>query len=510
MFSPHKYFYRVFLIGLILLVGFMFFPFSAISQAEWDVEIDGRVTKGNKRLSGVTVVLLENSKKVKQVLTPANGVFNFILNPDNDYLIVMSKSGHVSKRIAFSTKNVPSKTVGGGFPSYPMEISLFEEVEGLNVSILKQPVAKYVFSKKEDDFIYDEAYSKSIQNEMSKMMKELEVKKKEAAAKAKAEAKSKSEAAAKKAEEERLAKEAAAKKAEKERLAKEAAAKNAEEERLAKEASAKKVKEEELARNAAAKKAKEERLAKEAAAKKAEEERLAREAAAKKAKEERLAREAAAKKVKEEELARNATAKKAREERLAKEAAKIKEEKYERAIAKANNSFDAKDYQNAKGTYQEALNIKPKAQYPKNKIKEINAIVAVIKADENMKAREETDRAKAEAVEKKKKEAAKRAAEARIKAEQTKEKKNISDALSESERKRQFLSELAKKYPEGVTEEIIVEGNKKIIRRIVVYEGNANEYKKIIYPYGVFYKKNGTIDLTEHTFEVETTNWLDN
>jgi len=52
---------------------------------------------------------------------------------------------------------------------------------------------------KEDDFIYDEAYSKSIRARVDKMMKELVIKKKEAGA-------------AKIMEEERLAREAAAKK----------------------------------------------------------------------------------------------------------------------------------------------------------------------------------------------------------------------------------------------------------------------------------------------------------
>jgi len=188
--------------------------------------------------------------------------------------------------------------------------------------------------------------------------------------------------------------------------------------------------------------------------------------------------------------------------------AKAKEERYEKEIAKADNFFDAKDYQNAKSTYQAALVIKSQAQYPKNKINEIKKILATIKAEKDRKTKEETARVSAEAIEKKKKEAAKRAAEARRRAELAKEQEARS-ALSEEERRKQFFSDLVNKYPEGVTEEVIIEGNKKIIRRIVVYKGSADEYKKIIYPWGVYYKKNGDTDLTEHIFEIETTNWLD-
>ncbi len=55
----------------------------------------------------------------------------------------------------------------------------------------------------------------------------------------------------------------------------------------------------------------------------------------------------------------------------------------------------------------------------------------------------------------------------------------------------QNRSKLAQEYPEGVTEESYTEGNKVIIRRVVVRGNKADEYSKVIAKWGTFYFKNG-------------------
>src|SRR5690606_217684 len=66
-----------------------------------------------------------------------------------------------------------------------------------------------------------------------------------------------------------------------------------------------------------------------------------------------------------------------------KEAAeKAKEEKYNNAIAAADKAFSAKNYDEAKSKYNEALGVKPNEQYPTNKLKEIDDILAKL-AQEN-------------------------------------------------------------------------------------------------------------------------------
>ena len=55
-----------------------------------------------------------------------------------------------------------------------------------------------------------------------------------------------------------------------------------------------------------------------------------------------------------------------------------------------------------------------------------------------------------------------------------------------------FLSELASKYPEGVTEEQYEDASKKVKRVIVNQDGIANEYREVTHNWGgVYYFRNG-------------------
>jgi hypothetical protein len=64
-------------------------------------------------------------------------------------------------------------------------------------------------------------------------------------------------------------------------------------------------------------------------------------------------------------------------------------------------------------------------------------------------------------------------------------------------------NQLASHYPQGVTEESYTEGNKVIIRRVVVQGNKADEYSKVIAKWGTFYFKNGQ-SISERSWTVNT------
>lgn len=71
--------------------------------------------------------------------------------------------------------------------------------------------------------------------------------------------------------------------------------------------------------------------------------------------------------------------------------------------------------------------------------------------------------------------------------------------------KEEFLQALAKLYPQGITEEIYMDGNVKVTRRIVVEGNSGNEYKFTEHPWGgKFWFKNGT-PVNESVWNSETT-----
>lgn len=89
------------------------------------------------------------------------------------------------------------------------------------------------------------------------------------------------------------------------------------------------------------------------------------------------------------------------------------------------------------------------------------------------------------------------------KKEDTKEVKVITNPTNPSDYKA-YLSELAKKYPEGVTTENTMEGKNIVTRVIVVKKSSASEYKKITTSWGqTFYYKNG-LSISISVFQLET------
>ena len=202
--------------------------------------------------------------------------------------------------------------------------------------------------------------------------------------------------------------------------------------------------------------------------------------------------------------------------------------KYDKELKEGAALLIEKKYASAIDAFERALAIKPSEEYPKSKIVDIREIVARNKSKE-----EATARAKAEADLKAKENAARKAeALEKLRAEKAKERlaevekakrdksQNTMDAgerarhiremqeeahkgLTDEERQR-YLAEVALEYPAGLTEERYMDGEKKIVVRIIVEDGNATMFKKVLQPWGqTFYFKNGQ-NTTKSLWESES------
>ncbi|PJC62038.1 MAG: hypothetical protein CO022_06650, partial [Flavobacteriales bacterium CG_4_9_14_0_2_um_filter_32_27] len=158
--------------------------------AQWKLDVNGTVKNEDtkKRFEGVTITIKRNGTVWKTITSPSTGEFTLELPPDAIYLVEFSKPGFTTKKVEFSTKNVPPDDAKYGF-EFPMEMNLFEEVEGLDVSILNQPIAKIAFNPSTGYMDYDPSYTKSIQKELEKLKKEQEEKRKQQEAERKEKAK---------------------------------------------------------------------------------------------------------------------------------------------------------------------------------------------------------------------------------------------------------------------------------------------------------------------------------
>ena len=140
------------------------------------VEIKGKVKKNGKSLSGAQVTIFENSKKVKTVNTASNGKFIIKLDFDKKYVIEFSKKSFVTKKVSFDTHVEEKQYV---WP-YPFTIELFETMDGLDVSALKDPVTKIAYSQDEGDFVFDIPYTNGMKTKLNQIQNKIEALKRNA------------------------------------------------------------------------------------------------------------------------------------------------------------------------------------------------------------------------------------------------------------------------------------------------------------------------------------------
>jgi len=160
-------FLAVVMISLLLLQ-------SNVSMAQWTADVVGSVNKeeDNKRMVGANITVKRNGAVWKTITADAKGKFEISLLPEAVYIIEVSKPRHVTKRIEVSTKNVPAEDSKFGF-EIPFSVSLFEKKEGLDVSILDRPIGKIAFEPKFGTMEFDIAYTNSIKAQLDRLKKEL-------------------------------------------------------------------------------------------------------------------------------------------------------------------------------------------------------------------------------------------------------------------------------------------------------------------------------------------------
>lgn len=155
---------------LVLLLGM-----TCSVHGQWTLDLTGIIKKQEtkKRMEGATINIYRNGSRVQSFNTKSDGKFLAQLNPDGDYKIEVTRPGHVAKHIMVSTKGVPAEDARYGF-EFPVEFTLFEKMDGLDVSILSRPLAKIQFDPSMGYFNYDEDYLKSVKKELDRLRKELE------------------------------------------------------------------------------------------------------------------------------------------------------------------------------------------------------------------------------------------------------------------------------------------------------------------------------------------------
>ena len=148
----------------------LFLPFALLFVAaqtyaqDEDLFIHGVVkdTESLKKLDVVKVEVYQNGIQFDAYTTSSNGRYEFNVPLGFNYEVKFTKSDFVDKKVHFDTRNIPDEDKRGGF-KVNMDMTLFTFVEGFDTSILDQPIGKASFNPIENSIAFDFDYTSRVQ-----------------------------------------------------------------------------------------------------------------------------------------------------------------------------------------------------------------------------------------------------------------------------------------------------------------------------------------------------------
>ncbi|MDX2172620.1 MAG: carboxypeptidase-like regulatory domain-containing protein [Bacteroidota bacterium] len=122
------------------------------------VRFQGEIGDDNGSVSGANIQITQGSKVVGSAMSDGSGKYNFEVPLGGEFLVTVSKDGYVSKRFSISTLGVPEEKSTTKFPIIEASLSLNKKYDGVDYSLLNQPINKYNYNPTKDNFEYDKNY----------------------------------------------------------------------------------------------------------------------------------------------------------------------------------------------------------------------------------------------------------------------------------------------------------------------------------------------------------------
>ena len=137
----------------LLYIIFLFFSLIGDTYSQPPLQITGKfiVDKGNLENAEISIV---KDFKPFSTIYPERAKFSFNLEYNSNYLIVFSKNGYISKKVAIDT-HAPEEVIPDGFAPYIFDVTLFKEYEGVNTLVFDKPIGKITYDDQKEDFVYD-------------------------------------------------------------------------------------------------------------------------------------------------------------------------------------------------------------------------------------------------------------------------------------------------------------------------------------------------------------------
>jgi hypothetical protein len=129
-------------------------------------------TETQKKLDNCQVTVFKNGQQFDVYDTGGSGKYEFRLELGYNYDIKFSRVDYVSKIVRIDTRNIPEEDKAGGF-QMDLPGMLFPMQPGYNTDIMKEPVGKVAFSPQTNSMEYDEPYANNMKAKIEAELKRL-------------------------------------------------------------------------------------------------------------------------------------------------------------------------------------------------------------------------------------------------------------------------------------------------------------------------------------------------
>ena len=151
-------------------------------NAQFRLIMEIAVTEEGRRMPGASIKVFKDGSFVESVSTDSKGLADIACEPNAVYTIeIGGNKGMVAKKLEINTNSVTPETAKGDV-FFPVTVGLFEKIDGLNLAILDKPIGKIKFDPEYGDFDSDASYTKTIQKQLENLEKEFLAKQDEKAA----------------------------------------------------------------------------------------------------------------------------------------------------------------------------------------------------------------------------------------------------------------------------------------------------------------------------------------
>lgn len=178
MYSPMKYLLLVFTsIGMLSTAlaqspTILFYGNVITSKVEEVLQDEDKKKNKDQTLGEVDILIFKNDSLTSSIKNRSTGFYSIMLEAENNYQIVFSKDGYISKKFEFNTTNVQ---VASDVKSLKLltDVTLFEKPENADFTAFsKRPVARCVFNQERGRMEWDMDYARQAFDQFLRLAKE--------------------------------------------------------------------------------------------------------------------------------------------------------------------------------------------------------------------------------------------------------------------------------------------------------------------------------------------------